>query len=142
MSDEATIRTVKSYLRQIAPAIHMFFIESAESKGNPKDLADWAVHELKECLSLSEGEPPYISQYVFESALQLDAQLSMIREISHQLRDGEKVLMLSPARVVVVHAQNSGRVIEDIIARQGRKYIVKESEFGKASRNLYTFIEF
>ena len=142
MSDEATIRTVKSYLRQIAPAIHMFFIESAETKGNPKDLADWAVHELKECLSLSEGEPPFISQYVFESSLQLDVQLSMIREISNQLRDGEKVLMLSPSRVIAVHRQNSGRAIEEIIARQGRKYIVKESEFGKASRNLYTFIEF
>jgi len=142
MTDEATIRTVKSYLRQIAPAIHMFFLESEESKGNPKDLADWAVHELKECLSLSEGEPPFISQYVFESSLQLDAQLTMIREISHQLRDGEKVLMLSPSRIIAVHMQRSGRAIEEIIARQGQKYIVKESEFGKASRNLYTFIEF
>lgn len=142
MNDETTIRTVKSYLRQIAPAIHMFFLESAESKGDPKDLADWAVHELKECLSLSEGEPPFISQYVFESSLQLDAQLTMIREISHELRDGEKVLMLSPSRVIAVHMQRSGRAIEEIIARQGRKYIVKESEFGKASRNLYTFIEF
>lgn len=142
LTDEATIRTVKSYLRQIAPAIHMFSLESAETKGNPKDLADWAVHELKECLSLSEGDPPYISQYVFESSLPLDAQISMIREISHLLRDGEKVLMLSPSRVVAVHAQGSGRAIEEIISRQGRKYIVKESEFGKASRNLYTFIEF
>lgn len=142
MNNEATIRTVKSYLRQIAPAIHMFFLESAEAKGNPKDLADWAVHELKECLSLSEGEPPFISQYVFESSLQPGAQLSMIREISHQLRDGEKVLMLSPSRIIAVHMQRSGRAIEEIIARQGRKYIVKENEFGKVSRNLYTFIEF
>lgn len=142
MHDEATIRTVKSYLRQIAPAIHMYFLEIAEAKGNPKDLADWAVHELKECLSLSEGEPPLISQYVFESSLPLDVHLHMIRDISHLLREGEKILMLSPSRVVAVHMQNSGRAIEEIIARQGKKYIVKESEFGKASRNLYTFIEF
>ena len=66
----------------------------------------------------------------------------MIREISHQLRDGEKVLMLSPSRIIAVHMQRSGRAIEEIIARQGRKYIVKENEFGKVSRNLYTFIEF
>ncbi|MBL8032814.1 MAG: hypothetical protein JNJ69_03870 [Leptospiraceae bacterium] len=144
VTDTETLRRVKSYLRQIAPAIHMFFLETAEDKkGEPADLADWAVHELKECVSLADEEHgSFISQYVFESSLDLGVQLTMLREIARILRDGEKVLVLSPSRFVVVHRAAEGAAIEEILSRQGKKFIIKESEFGKVSRNLYTFIEF
>jgi hypothetical protein len=58
------------------------------------------------------------------------------------LADGEKVLVLSPSRIAVAHGAGSGRAIEALVGAQGKKFIIKESEFGKSSRNLYTFIEF
>ena len=85
---------------------------------------------------------PLQLKYVFENSLSLDAQLGLVQELAKVLRDGEKVLVLSPARVVVAHAAGITRDLEKLVAAQGRKFIIKESEFGKASRNLYTFIEF
>jgi hypothetical protein len=42
----------------------------------------------------------------------------------------------------VAHDTASSEAIEALVAAQGKKFIIKESEFGKTSRNLYTFIEF
>jgi hypothetical protein len=142
LTDTDVITTVKSYLRQIAPAIQMFFIESDEETGNPRDLADWAVRELKESIALTGEVAPFVSQFVFETSLPLDQILTLMREISEKLIEGEKILLLSPSHLVVVHAEQSGKAIEDIVGRLGMKFIIKESEFGKTTRNLYTFIEF
>jgi hypothetical protein len=142
VADTEIITTVKSYLRQIAPAIQMFFQEGEEETTNPRDLADWAVRELKESVAIAEGVFPIISQYVFESSLPLDQLLSMMRDISDKLIEGEKILLLSPSHLVVVHNEAAGKTIEEIIGKHGLKFIIKESEFGKSTRNLYTFIEF
>ena len=142
VADTDVITTVKSYLRQIAPAIQMFFQEGEEETTNPRDLADWAVRELKESVAIADGGFPVISQYVFESSLPLDQLLSVMRDISDKLIEGEKILLLSPSHLVVVHNEAAGKTIEEIIGKQGLKFIIKESEFGKATRNLYTFIEF
>lgn len=143
LGDPETITTVRSYLRQVAPALHMFFSETADTAGNPHDLAEWSVRELRECMVLAAPERPLlVSQYVFENSLAVDQQLTLVREITKILTDGEKVLVLSPSRIIVAHAVGSGRAIESLVAAQGKKFIIKESEFGKTSRNLYTFIEF
>ncbi len=142
LADAEVITTVKSYLRQIAPAIQMFFIERDKETDNPRDLADWAVRELKESISLTGEVAPVIAQFVFESSLPLDQILTLMHEISEKLVEGEKILLLSPSHLAVVHAGQAGKAIEDIVARQGFKFIIKESEFGKTTRNLYTFIEF
>lgn len=143
LSDPETVTTVRSYLRQVAPALHMFFSETADTGGNPQDLAGWAVRELRECMVLAAPEHPLlVSQYVFESSLVADQQLSLVREMTRILNDGEKVLVLSPSRILVAHGVGSGRAIESLVGAQGKKFIIKESEFGKTSRNLYTFIEF
>lgn len=142
LSDPDRISTVKSYLKQIAPAIQMFYIETDETTGNPRDLAEWAVQELKESIALTDEMAPTISQFVFERSLSLDTLLTLMRDISEKLIDGEKILLLSPSHLVVVHAAMSGKAIEEIIGAVGLKFIIKESEFGKATRNLYTFIEF
>lgn len=145
LADQDSIQSIRGYLRQIAPAINMFFLEAGEEGGNARDLADWAIHELKECVSLAaENEPPMISQYVFESALPLDLLLTLTRDIAERLTEGEKILILSPSHFVVAHASGSGKALEDILIAGGggRKFIIKESEFGKFTRNLYTFIEF
>ena len=121
----------------------MFFSETADTGGNPQDLAGWAVRELRECMVLAAPEHPLlVSQYVFESSLGADQQLSLVREMTRILNDGEKVLVLSPSRILVAHGVGSGRAIESLVGAQGKKFIIKESEFGKTSRNLYTFIEF
>ncbi|MFZ5629676.1 MAG: hypothetical protein ACOY5B_11140 [Spirochaetota bacterium] len=143
LSDPEMVTTVRSYLRQVAPALHMFFSDTADTAVNPHDLAEWAVRELRECIVLSAPEHPLlVSQYVFENSLAADQQLALVREITRVLTDGEKVLVLSPSRIAVAHAAGSGRAIESLVGVQGKKFIIKESEFGKSSRNLYTFIEF
>lgn len=142
LADGDVIASVKEYLRQIAPAIQMFFIEADEETGNPSDLADWAVRELKECIAITGETAPLVSQFVFEKSLPLDQLLSLMREISEKLVEGEKILLLSPSHLAVVHVPQTARAIEEIVGRQGLKFIIKESEFGKATRNLYTFIEF
>lgn len=143
LANQETIATVRSYLRQVAPALHMFFSETADAAVNPHDLTEWAVRELRECIVRAPRERPLlVSHYVFETSLAVDQQLTLVRDIARILADGEKVLVLSPSRIVVAHAAGSGRAIESLVAAQGRKFIIKESEFGKSSRNLYTFIEF
>lgn len=145
LANPESIQTIRGYLRQIAPAVSMFFLEAGESGGNARDLADWAIQELKECVSLAgENEPPMISQYVFESSLPLDTLLTLTRETTERLHEGEKILLLSPSHLVVAHAAGSGKAIEEVLIQGGggRKFIIKESEFGKFTRNLYTFIEF
>jgi hypothetical protein len=142
--DPDIIHTVRSYLKQLAPAMHMYFKEADSPTTNSRDLAEWAVQELKECVSLHEADAPFISQYVFETALPLSSVLQITREVTQKLGEGEKIIFLSPSHLVVVHAQTATRAIEEILSRSGggRKFIVKESEFGVSSRNLYTFIEF
>lgn len=143
LNDSEMVTTVRSYLRQVAPALHMFFSETADTAVNPHDLAEWAVRELREAIVLSAPEHPLlVSQYVFENSLAVDQQLTLVREITRVLADGEKVLVLSPSRIAVAHGAGSGRAIEALVGAQGKKFIIKESEFGKSSRNLYTFIEF
>lgn len=143
LSDPDTVTTVRSYLRQVAPALHKFFAEATDADSNPYDLADWTVRELRECMVLAAPERPLlVSQYVFEDCLAVETQNALVREITKVLTDGEKVLVLSPSRLVVAHAVGSSKAIESLVAAQGKKFIIKESEFGKTSRNLYTFIEF
>lgn len=143
LNDPELVSTVRSYLRQVAPALHMFLSESADTAVNPQDLAEWAVRELREAIALAAPEQALlISQYVFEHSLPVDQQLTLVREIARVLADGEKILVLSPTRIAVAHRAASSRAIESLVGAQGKKFIIKESEFGKSSRNLYTFIEF
>ncbi len=143
LNDPEMVSTVRAYLRQVAPALQMFFSETAEPVGNPRDLAEWAVRELRECVVLATSmQPLMVSQYVFETSLTAEQQLILVRQMTRILADGEKILVLSPSRILVAHGAGSGRAIESLIAAQGKKFIIKESEFGKTSRNLYTFIEF
>lgn len=143
LGDASTATRVRAYLRQVAPALQLYFSESAAIAGNPYDLADWAVRELRECIVLAAPERPLlISQYVFENSLASAQQTTLVRQIAANLADGEKVLVLSPSRIVVAHATGSGKAIESCVAAQGKKFIIKENEFGKSSRNLYTFVEF
>lgn len=142
LADAGTIATVRDYLKQVAPAISMYFLDADEGHGNPRDLAAWGVQELKESVAVSGGNAPLISQYVFESALTAEAMAALVREIASKLMEGEKVLILSPSHLAVSHSAASSKVIEEAVAAQGLKFIIKESEFAKATRNLYTFIEF
>jgi len=142
ISDRGAIIKVRNYLSQLAPALHMYFSEHEKVRGNPIDLADWAVQELKHSVTHAENDPPIISQYVFEAALPISQQLDVTKEITQLLRNEDKILLLSPSHFVVAHAAGVGKSIEDILRQQGIKFIVKENEFGKATRNLYTFIEF
>ncbi|MBS0618687.1 MAG: hypothetical protein JSR44_10900 [Spirochaetes bacterium] len=142
ISDRAAIIKVRNYLSQLAPALHMYFSEHEKVRGNPIDLADWAVQELKHSVTHAENDPPIISQYFFEDALPIGQQLNVTKELTQLLRSEDKVLLLSPSHFVIAHAAGVGKSIEDILSQQGIKFIVKENEFGKVTRNLYTFIEF
>jgi hypothetical protein len=144
LSDPETISHVHSYLRQIAPAIHMFFSEATDSdSGNAQDLVEWAVRELRECLVLAAPENPLlISHYVFENSLKAEIMEKLVRDITRVLADGEKLVVLSPSHLLVAHGAASSKAIEALVGAQEKKFIIKEREFGKASRNPYTFIEF
>jgi len=144
LSDVESINAIRSYLRQVAPGIHMFFQEASDTAANPRDLAEWAVKELKECVSLAGDKELLISQYVFESALPLDTLLSLTRRATHPLADGEKILLLSPSHLVIAHSSENRSALEEIVGSEsgGRKFIVKEGVFARTTRNLYTFIEF
>ncbi len=144
ISDLSVLASVRAYLRQLAPAIHMYIADNAPDTqaGDPRNLAVWSVKELRESIRLLEDSETWISQYVFESALALDMQLSLMGDISRLLEPGEKIIMFSPTRIAVAHHPGVGKLIEERLALVGKKFIIKESEFGKASRNLYTFAEF
>lgn len=144
LTDTESVQAIHSYLRQIAPGLHMFFQGAAVNTSSPRDLAEWAVKELKECVSLAGNRQLLISQFVFESALPLDSLLTLTRSATHKLADGEKILLLSPSHLVIAHSAENREAIESIVSAEsaGRKFIVKEGEFGKTTRNLYTFIEF
>lgn len=144
ISDLAVLASVRAYLRQLAPAIHMYVEDHAPDaqSGDARNLAFWSVKELRESIRLLEGGETWISQYVFESGLALDTQLSLMSDISRMLEPGEKIIMLSPTRIAVVHRPGAGKLIEERLTLVGKKFIIKESEFGKSSRNLYTFAEF
>lgn len=143
LSDLDVVTKAKQYLRQVAPALQMYFSVSDEAKIDPRDLAESAVRELRECTALGySGEPVLISQYVFEDALAIDQELNLVHDVAKTLKAGEKVLLLSPSRIIVAHSPVSSSAIESLLAAQGKKFIIKESEFGKNNRNLYTFIEF
>jgi hypothetical protein len=144
ISDSKTISHVHAYLRQVAPAIHMFFSEAADrAAGNVQDVVAWTVRELRECLILAAPEHPLlISHYVFENSLGAEALQKLVHDITRALSPGGKVLVLSQSHLLVAHDTASSEAIEALVAAQGKKFIIKESEFGKTSRNLYTFIEF
>ncbi len=144
IADAGVLASIRAYLRQLAPAVHMYIADqtSDAATGDARNLAVWSVKELRESIRRLEDGSTWISQYVFESGLKLDEQLSLMSDISRHLEAGEKVIMFSPARIAVVHRQGAAKIIEERVGRVGKKFIVKESEFGKASRNLYTFAEF
>lgn len=143
LADSELTAKAKAYLRQVAPALQMYFAVSDDAQIDPHDLAESTVRELRECTALRpSGDPLLISHYVFEHALAIDQELSLVRDVAKLLKAGEKVLLLSPSRIVVAHSPASSSAIEALVAAQGKKFIIKESEFGKTNRNLYTFIEF
>ncbi len=144
ISDVGVLASVRAYLRQLAPAVHMYIADHATEAvtGDARNLAVWTVKELRESIRLLEDSSTWISQYVFESGLMREEQLLLLSDISRLLEVGEKVVLFSPTRIGVAHRQGAAKLIEERVARVGKKFIVKESEFGKASRNLYTFAEF
>lgn len=144
IADAGVLSSIRAYLRQLAPAVHMYIADQASmaATGDARNLAVWSVKELRESIRRLEDGATWISQYVFESGLKLDEQLSLMSDIGRTLESGEKVVMLSPTRIAVVHRQGAAKLIEERVGRVGKKFIVKESEFGKTSRNLYTFAEF
>lgn len=144
VNDATAIDSVYTYLRQVTPAMHNYFTENQPDEFvEPVDLTEWLQREVRESLALSETERAlWVSQFVFEESLSGMRAESLVAQISTLLKRGEKVILVNPSRLVVVHDSLSRNAIEDAIAEVGMKYIVKESEFGKKSRNIYTFIEF
>lgn len=144
IADVQSIDNVYTYIRQVAPAMHNYFTENqTDDLVEPIDLTEWLQREVRESLALSETESAlWISQFVFEESLSGTRAESLVSQISTLLKRGEKVMLVSASRLVVVHNNLFRHSIEDAIAEVGMKYIVKESEFGKKSRNIYTFIEF
>ncbi|MBV6492495.1 MAG: hypothetical protein LDLANPLL_00489 [Turneriella sp.] len=136
------VRNVKDYLKQIAPAIKMYFIEVDAKKANAYRLEENAVRELKEALAAADFVSPLISQYVFERALSLPEIETLVDEIAIRLSVREKVILMSPSHLIVLQEEASTNTVEEVIRSRNVEFLIKESKFGVKSRNLFTFIEF
>ncbi|HRP68210.1 MAG TPA: hypothetical protein PLY93_01610 [Turneriella sp.] len=142
LDDFELISNTKSYLKQIAPAIKMFFIEAYENKGDVFRLDNGAVRELKESLALIDCDAPLIFQYVFERALSVQESTLLIQKIAAQLSNYCKAILLSPSHFIVLQTPAVSSTVEEVIRECGVEFLVKESTFGHKTHNLFAFIEF